>query len=191
MSDHARLSQGFVNWQGQRVFVPWFGALRIGPSADDEARIVKLRDRAHVAVAIAIVSILILLGIALWLFKPFMGSMSFGDHSVLAVMLSLVVVFGWCWWIERKQVSNWPIYRLSRQEFLSDCFRSLPMLERLAASGWNATGMLICLIAFLYYIGTASPLAILCALAGPLPLGLIAGERCHAFARSFMADALL
>ncbi len=43
MSEFARLKNGFVNWQGQRVFVPWFGAPRIVPSAADETRVLKLR----------------------------------------------------------------------------------------------------------------------------------------------------
>jgi hypothetical protein len=59
-----RLDKGFVTWNGQRVFVPMFGAPRLVPSELDEVRVVKLKFRMDLVVAaIFIVPILLLIGI--------------------------------------------------------------------------------------------------------------------------------
>jgi hypothetical protein len=186
MGDLNRLSKGFVNWQGERVFVPWLGSLRIVPSAQDEVRILKLRYRAHIVMAIGFVPILLLVGIVFGLLAAAFGPPAVGDHSVLAVMVCIVIVFGLCGRIERKLIDAWPILPTSRRAFLLDYYCALPTRERLEALVWNGVGAVICLSAFVHYIGTLSPVSILCALVGPLPLGIVTGEHVAACVRALL-----
>lgn len=176
MGDHDRLDKGFVNWQGARVFAPWFGPLRTVPSAEDEVGIVKLRERAHLVMAIGFLPVLALLAVAAWLLRPVLGHIPPGDHTVLIVMLCLVAVFGPYWRIERKRTQQWPAFPANRHVFLTNYYRGLSRGERLSALGWSGVGALICISAFVHYVGLLSPIGILCAVAGPLPLGVITGE---------------
>src|SRR5262245_31701259 len=99
-----KVDKGFVSWQGERLFVPWFGPIRIVPSAESEVSILKLRERAHGAMALAFLPLFFVgLGLAVW---TGIGT----DHSVLTVMIGLVAIFGVCGLIERKRTRDWPIY---------------------------------------------------------------------------------
>jgi hypothetical protein len=188
MGEHNRLSKGFVNWQGERVFLPWFGALRIAPSAEDEIRIVKLRYRAHVAMPFAFVPIVALLGLGWRLLSPMTGPRSFGDISVLVVMLTIVAVFGCCWLIERKRSDGWPIASVDRPQFLVRYYRSHSRAERLSALAWHGVGAMICFSACVTYVFGLSPIGILCAILGPMPLGLVTGEHTLAVLRSYVGS---
>ncbi|WP_119300497.1 hypothetical protein [Dongia deserti] len=139
MSDYTRLNRGFVNWQGQRVFVPWFGAPRIVPSAQEETRVLKMRYRMDIITA----STLILF---------FVAARSIGDSDVLAVATGAAIASGLSalgcgMLLEHCWVRDWlPLTTAwsSRIRFMLSYFRTLPILDRVKELGWGALGGAIC-----------------------------------------------
>jgi hypothetical protein len=123
MSEFARLNRGFVNWRGHRVFVPWFGAPRIVPSATDETRILKLRFSMDFA---PILVVALFLAIAWWID----GVERWVVIAVLALGLGL---FGLALFLEQRWVSHWPqlaVVPFSRARFMVSYYRSLPVGDR-------------------------------------------------------------
>jgi hypothetical protein len=135
MSDYTRLNKGFVNWQGQRVFVPWFGAPRIAPSVGEELGLLKARYRAHIWMAVAFVPSIV---VGVW----------FGDvDGFTGVTVGVSVVFGIYWAFERRRIRTWPIFDRSRfagVRFMLFHLRTRPMVERLNALTWSGLGLLLC-----------------------------------------------
>lgn len=135
MSEFARLDWSFVNWQGQRILVPWFGAPRISPSTEDELRVLKARYRAHIWMALAFVPSM---AVGVWL----------GDlEGFSGIMVGISMVFGIYWAIERRQTRLWPMIdgsRFARDRFLLAYLRSRPIGERLKELTWSGLGLLIC-----------------------------------------------
>ena len=95
MSDFARLNKGFVNWQGQRVFVPWFGALRIVIAAD-EIPIRRNGERQHYVWALAFFPSVIA---AFWIGDP-------DPMRGLVVGIALSLAFSWL--RDYRHVRHWP-----------------------------------------------------------------------------------
>jgi hypothetical protein len=131
-----RLDRGFVTWQGRRVFVPWFGPPRLVESAEDEVRVLKNRLRLDWIVAVTVV--------------PFLaaGAWIISRESLLALVLGLWVAFGVGALIEGRRIRDWPRLtsaRLSRNVFLWNYFRRLPLGERLGTLWWSGLGAGVCL----------------------------------------------
>jgi len=138
MSEYDRLSKGFVNWQGQRVFVPWFGAPRIVPSAAAERRVLKLRFAVEPVVAVLLVLFLV---IARWL-----------DEADVVAALEVAMatglgVFGFAALVEQRWTRQWShqtAARFSRSRFMLSYFRSLPVLDRIIGLGLDAVVLALC-----------------------------------------------
>ena len=64
MRDFERLDKGFVNWQGQRLFVPMVGGPRIVPTAESEVRVLTLKFRMYGTLA-AYLAALVVAAVAL------------------------------------------------------------------------------------------------------------------------------
>ncbi|MBL9034231.1 MAG: hypothetical protein JNN33_05670 [Rhodospirillaceae bacterium] len=131
-----RLDRGFVNWRGQRVFVPWFGAPRVAPSAEDEVRVLKNRFRLDWIVAVTVV--------------PFLaaGAWIVSRESLLALVLGLWAVFAGVVLIEHRRVRRWPRLtsaRFSRSTFLLSYYRSLPRGERVSTLFWSGLVAFLCI----------------------------------------------
>jgi hypothetical protein len=136
MSDFARLSNGFVNWQGQRVFVPWFGAPRIVPSAVGETRILRLRFAMDYAPILVVV---LFFAIAWWID----GVAPWVTMAVLALGLGL---FGLAVLLEQRWIGGWPRQSaapLSRMRFMLNYYRSLSTGDRLWEVGWGVLGTVL------------------------------------------------
>ena len=132
MSDFARLNRGFVNWQGQRVFVPWFGAPRIVPSATDETRILKLRFSMDF---VPILLVMLFVAIALWIGDGWVTT------AVLAVGLGL---FGFAVFLEQRWSSRWPQLwapPFSRSRFMVGYYRSRPFGDRVCEFALGVGGV--------------------------------------------------
>jgi hypothetical protein len=134
MSEFGHLKNGFVNWQGQRVFVPWFGAPRIVLSAADETRVLKLRLMIDYS---PIVFLVLFVVIAWWVD----GSM---EEAVLA--LCVVLLFGLALFLERRWSSHWPQQSaapFSRSRFMVGYYRSRPFGDRVWEFGWGVGGTIL------------------------------------------------
>jgi hypothetical protein len=141
MSEFARLDRGFVNWRGHRVFVPWFGAPRIVPSATDEMRSLKLRFSMDIAPILVVV---LFFAIAWWID----GVERWVAMAVLALGLGL---FGLPLVLERRWISHWPqlaAVPFSRARFMISYYRSLPVGDRVCELGWGVGGMALASRAF-------------------------------------------
>jgi hypothetical protein len=123
MSDYTRLNRGFVNWQGQRIFVPWFGAPRTVPPATDERRVLKLRfqlDIVPVLIVVLFVAIAVLSGGFKYLGE---GTLAFG-----------LCLFAFAMFLEQRWIKHWPQQSqrpLSRVRFMLTYYRSLPVGDRM------------------------------------------------------------
>jgi hypothetical protein len=143
MSDYTRLNKGFVNWQGQRVFVPWFGGPRVVQSAQNEIRVLKVRFYAHIAMAMAFLPLVVVAG---WiggfhLFFDLSSSIFFG------MLFALSIIFGIAWTIERWSIRNWPILttsRFGRSQFMIGYLRSRSVLMRADELWWGLSASLVC-----------------------------------------------
>jgi hypothetical protein len=135
MSDYTRLNKGFVNWQGQRIFVPYLGAPRIASSIGEELGLLKARYRAHIWMALAFVPSIV---VGVW----------FGDiDGFTGITVGLSVVFGICWAFERRRIRTWPIFDRSRfagVRFTLFYLRSQSVVARLNALTWSGLGLLLC-----------------------------------------------
>ncbi len=143
MSDYTRLNKGFVNWEGQRVFVPWFGAPRIVQSAQNEIRVLKVRFYAHVAMAIAFLPLLVIAG---WIggFHVFLDLTS---GVFFGLLFALTITFGIGWAIERWNTRNWPILttsRFGRSRFMISYLRTRSVLLRADELWWGLAASLFC-----------------------------------------------
>jgi hypothetical protein len=151
-----RLDKGFVNWQGQRVFVPMFGAPRLVPTARDEVRVVKLKFRTHLVMAATfIVPILLLIGL---------GALVDGAGSASSdapgtpdaegtdvVALIVCMVFGVGAILERRHWRSWPrldLRSFARTRFLWAYFRGQPVKERMLELGLSGLALLFLLGTF-------------------------------------------
>jgi hypothetical protein len=129
-----RLDRGFITWQGRRVFVPWLGAPRIVPSAEDEVRVLKIRFRLDWVLAVTVVPFLVA------------GAWIANGATLLALISGLLAVFGAGFLIERRRIRAWPRLinaRFARTLFLRHYFRGLPLGERVSALCWSGLGALI------------------------------------------------
>jgi hypothetical protein len=143
VSESDRLSKGFVNWQGQRVFVPWFGAPRIVPTTDSEVRVLKVRFRLDIAIAMAIIPFC---AIGVWLGNPW---------GFVAAVLAVSIVVGSGVLLQHRHVRQWPrlmMVKFARLRFMLGYFRSLRIMERVNAIGWGGLGLLYGLPLFLLTI---------------------------------------
>ena len=135
MSEYTRLNKGFVNWHGQRVFVPYVGAPRIAPSIGEELGLLKARYRAHIWMALAFVPSIV---VGVW----------FGDiDGFTGITVGVSVVFGIYWAFERRRIRTWPIFDRSRfagVRFMLFYLRTRSMVERLNALTWSGLGLLLC-----------------------------------------------
>jgi hypothetical protein len=135
MSEFARLSKGFVNWRGQRVFAPFLGAPRITPSTAEEQSLLKARYRAHIWMALAFVPSI---AIGVW----------FGDiDGFTGLAVGVSVVFGIYWAFERRRIRTWPILdqsRFSGVRFMLFYLRARPLIERCNTLTWSGLGLLLC-----------------------------------------------
>jgi fatty acid desaturase len=138
VSESDRLSKGFVNWQGQRVFVPWFGAPRIVPTTDSEVRVLKVRFRLDIAIAMAIIPFC---AIGVWLGNPW---------GFVAAVLAVSIVVGSGVLLQHRHVRQWPrlmTVKFARLRFMLGYFRSLRIMERVNASagaGWDSSTVCRC-----------------------------------------------
>ena len=136
MSEFGQLKNGFVNWQGHRVFVPWFGAPRIVPSAADETPVLKLRltiDYAPIACVVLFVAIA-------WWIDGFGRSV---EEAVLSLCLGL---FGLAVFLEQRWSSHWPQQSaapFSRSRFMVGYYRSRPFGDRWWEAGWGVGGTIL------------------------------------------------
>lgn len=136
MSEFAHLKNGFVNWQGQRVFVPWFGAPRIVPSAADERRVLKLRLAIDYA---PIVCVVLFIAIAWW--AGGLGRLV--EETVAALCLGL---FALALLLERRWSSHWPhqsAIPFSRSRFMVGYYRTRPFGDRVWEFGWGVGGIFL------------------------------------------------
>lgn len=136
MSEFGRLKNGFVNWEGQRVFIPWVGAPRIVPSTADETRVLKLRLTIDYA---PIVCVALFVAIAWW--RDGLGRSV--EEAVLALCLGL---FGFAVFLEQRWSSRWSRQSaapLSRMRFMLSYCRSLSIGDRLWEAGWGVGGMIL------------------------------------------------
>jgi hypothetical protein len=127
-----RLDKGFVTWQGRRVFVPWFGAPRIVPTAPDEVRVVKLKFRMDTGIAMAAIPFGAL---SIWLGTPW--GFAFAVLGVVLVLAASVLA-------QRRHVGEWPplmTASFARHRFMLGYFRSLRFMERVNALGWAGLGI--------------------------------------------------
>ncbi len=127
-----RLDKGFVTWDGQRIFVPWFGAPRIVPTAGDEVRVVKLKFRMDIGIAMAIIPFGFM---SIWLGNPW---------GFVFAALGIVLVLATGVLSQRRQVREWPrltTARFAHPRFMFSYFRSLRIMERVNALGWAALGL--------------------------------------------------
>jgi hypothetical protein len=143
MSDFARLNKGFVNWQGQRVFVPCFGAPRIVQSAQSEIRALNVRFYAHIAMAIAFLPLLVVAG---WI-GGFHVSLDLTSAIIFGLLFALSITFGIAWTIERWIIRNWPFLttsRFSRSQFMIGYLRSRSLLMRADELLWGLAASFFC-----------------------------------------------
>jgi hypothetical protein len=136
MSEFARLNRGFVNWQGQRLFVPWFGAPRVVPSAVGETRILRLRFAMDFAPVTAVV---LFVALAWWMD----GLGRSVETAVLALGLGL---FGLAVFLERRWSSHWrpqSAAPFSRSRFMVGYYRSRPFGDRWWEAGWGVGGTIL------------------------------------------------
>ena len=135
MSEYTRLNKGFVNWQGQRIFMPYLGAPRIASSIGEELGLLKARYRAHIWMALAFVPSIV---VGVW----------FGDiDGFTGITVGISVVFGIYWAFERRRIRTWPIFDRSRfagVRVMLFHLRARPMVERLNALTWSGLGLLLC-----------------------------------------------
>lgn len=127
-----RLDKGFVTREGQRIFVPWFGAPRIVPTAGDEARVVTLKFRMDIGIAMAIIPFG---AMSIWLGSPW--GLVFAASGIAIVLTTGVLS-------QRRHVREWPrltTARFARLRFMLDYFRSLRIMERVTALGWAVLGL--------------------------------------------------
>lgn len=143
MSDYTRLDKGFVNWHGQRVFVPWFGVPRIVPTTDAEVRVLKIRFRLDIAIAMAIIPVC---AAGIWLGNPW---------GFVGAVLAVSIVVGSGVLLQHRHVRQWPrllTVKFARLRFMLGYFRSLRAMERVNAIGWGGLGLLYSLPLFLLTI---------------------------------------
>lgn len=135
MSEYTRLNKGFVNWQAQRIFVPYLGAPRIAPTLGEELGLLKARYRAHIWMALAFVPSI---AVGVW----------FGDiDGFTGITVGVSVVFGIYWAFERRRIRTWQIFDRSQfagVRFMLFHLRTRPMVERLNALTWSGLGLLLC-----------------------------------------------
>lgn len=136
MSEFGQLKNGFVNWQGQRVFVPWFGAPRIVPSASDEARILKLRFSIDYA---PILVVALFFAIAWWIDGV-------APWVTMAVLVLGLALFGIALLLEQRWIGHWlrpSAAPLSRMRFMLSYYRSMSTGDRLWEVGWGVVGTVL------------------------------------------------
>jgi hypothetical protein len=137
MSEFARLNRGFVNWQGQRVFVPWFGMPRVVPSAAGETRILRLRFAMDFAPVTAVV---LFVALAWWMD-------GLGRSVEMAVLVLGLGLFGLAVLLEQRWIGHWPqlsVAPFSRAKFMVSYYRSRPVGDRVLefALGVGAVALL-------------------------------------------------
>jgi hypothetical protein len=130
---------GFVNWQGQRVFVPWFGALRIVLIAADEIPIRRNGERQHYVWALAFFPSVIA---AFWIGDP-------DPMRGLVVGIALSLAFSWL--RDYRHVRHWPKLagRVGYWQFRLAYLRTQPTAVRLWWVGLSWVAALAS--AFLYW----------------------------------------
>ena len=139
MSDHTRLNKGFVNWQEHRVFVPWLGAPRIVPAVDDEVRILRIRSRMDVTIAMISIP---LCAVGVWLGNPW---------TFAAAALGVTTAVGAGMLLLRRHIRQWPRLvkcKFGRFRFMFIYFRSRRIRERVDAFGWGVLGLAVSLNVF-------------------------------------------
>lgn len=127
-----RLDKGFVTWQDRRVFVPWFGTPRIVPTAADEVRVVKLKFRMDIGIAMAVIPFG---AMSIWLGSPW-------GFAVAALGVALIFAAGVL--AQHSHVREWPrltTAKFARHRFMLGYFRSLRLMEGVNALGWATLGL--------------------------------------------------
>lgn len=132
MSEFGQLKNGFVSWQGQRVFVPWLSAPRIVPSAADETRLVLLRFALESFVGLA----LVLYFVVAWLHDD-AGDVVASEMAMGSVLGTL----GLAVFLEQRLTGQWLRQTrapFGRARFMLGYFRSQPWFDRFYEFGFGA-----------------------------------------------------
>ncbi|WP_162916709.1 hypothetical protein [Dongia deserti] len=126
------LSRVFVEWQGQRVFVPWFGALRVVPSAENGSRLARAHERTHIV-------------LALGFFPGVAAAFWIGEPDLLrGLLVGMVIVLGASIIRDYRHVRAWPKLNAGGYwQFNLARLQSLPAAEWLQALAPKLAAVLI------------------------------------------------